>query len=48
MNQFAEKYNRFTEMLQEGQFDIKRAKELSRSWRRVEDCGMWPKPKGKT
>ena len=46
MNRFAETYNLFAQKLNQGEFDVKLARKLSKQWRDVERCGMWPRPKG--
>jgi len=42
MNRFSEEYNAFAEKLSVGVFDAQQARRLSRLWREVENCGVWP------
>jgi hypothetical protein len=42
-NEFAKVANVFANDQHDGKFNMKTAKELSKLWRRVEQCGEWPK-----
>ena len=43
LNAFTRDYYDFLNKLRADTFDVRQARRLSRLWRRVENCGEWPK-----
>lgn len=45
LNRFAAAYNAFASAYQQGTFDLRGAKLLSKLWRDIEQSGNWPERK---
>lgn len=43
LNAFAEAYNQFVKLRDQGINDVKLARELSKKWDRIEHCEGWPR-----